>query len=104
VTWLDRMPTRGLLVKGMNCKFRYSLISAAVVPDRTAALIHCSAEEAKTIRERAILQRRTIRGYVLNVMMRVISHDESLFAELGRLQRWNRIAIWRPLRPSAQGQ
>jgi uncharacterized protein (DUF1778 family) len=56
----------------MNCKFQYSLLSAAVVPGRAALLIHCSAEEAKIIRERATQQRRTVSGYVLNVMMRVI--------------------------------
>jgi uncharacterized protein (DUF1778 family) len=93
------MPILTVLVKSMDCKFRYSLISPAAVPDRTALLIHCSAEEAKTIRQRAILQRRTIGGYVLNVMMRVIAHDERLFTQLGRLQRWDRIFGWNSLRP-----
>jgi uncharacterized protein (DUF1778 family) len=99
VTWLDRRPCNTMRVTSMNCKFRYSLISAAIVPDRTALLIHCSAQEAKIIRERAILQRRTISGYVLNVMMRVVARDERLFTELGRLQRWDRIFVWNSLRP-----
>jgi uncharacterized protein (DUF1778 family) len=74
-------------------------IGCAVVPDRTALLIHCSAEEAKIIRQRAILQRRTISGYVLNVMMREIAHDERLFSALGRLQPWDRIFVWNSPRP-----
>jgi len=93
------MPSHTILIKSMNCKFRYTLISAAVVPHRTALLIHCSAEEAKIIRGRATLQRRTISGYVLNVMMRVIAHDERLFNQLGRLQRWDRVFVGNSVRP-----
>jgi hypothetical protein len=80
-----------------SCELQVSIsldISCAFVPNRTALLIHCSAEEAKIIRQRAILQRRTISGYVLNVMMREIAHDERLFNALGRLQPWDRIFVW----------
>lgn len=39
---------------------------------RTALLICCSAEEAKTIREQAKMERRPVSNYVLNIVMRVV--------------------------------
>jgi hypothetical protein len=45
---------------------------------RTALLINCSQKEALKIREIAARQRRTISGYVLNVVMNAIKFDESL--------------------------
>ena len=41
-------------------------------------LINCSQKEAKRIREIAARQRRTISGYVLNIVLKAIRFDESL--------------------------
>ena len=46
--------------------------------NRTSLLINCSQKEAKRIRETAGRQRRTISGYVLNILMKAIRFDESL--------------------------
>jgi len=48
-------------------------------------LINCSQKEARRIRETAARQRRTISGYVLNILMKAIRFDESLtrLKELG---------------------
>ena len=44
----------------------------------TALLIHCSIEEAQRIRETAARQRRTISGYVLNIIMKAVRLDEGI--------------------------
>src|SRR5262250_774785 len=46
--------------------------------NRTTLLINCSQKEAQRIRETAARQRRTISGYVLNILMKAIRFDESL--------------------------
>lgn len=46
--------------------------------NRTALLINCSKKEAQKIREIAGRQRRTISGYILNVLMNAIRLDEGL--------------------------
>ena len=48
------------------------------MPHRTSLLINCSQREAHRIRETAARQRRTISGYVLNILMKAIRFDESL--------------------------
>ena len=51
---------------------------------RTAFLVSCSTQEARTIREQAKLQRRTVSGYVFNIVMRAVAFDERFCANL----RW----------------
>ena len=46
--------------------------------NRAALLINCSKKEAQKIREAAGRQRRTISGYVLNILMNAIRLDEGL--------------------------
>ena len=46
--------------------------------NRATLLINCSQREARRIRETATRQRRTISGYVLNILMKAIRFDESL--------------------------
>ena len=65
---------------------------------RTALLIRCSAEEAQAIREFAEHERRTVSGYVLNILTRALNVEERLFASLNRLQSLNRTLYRTPLR------
>jgi len=44
-------------------------------------LINCSAEQAQAVRERAALQRRTVSGYVLHIVLRSVQFEESLAAQ-----------------------
>jgi hypothetical protein len=44
--------------------------------ERTALLICCSQLEAKTIRAQAKTERRTVSGYVLNILSRILSYEE----------------------------
>ena len=54
--------------------------------NRSALLISCSKEEARTIREHARLQRRTISGYVFNIVMRAIEFEDKMaHVAFGRL-------------------
>src|SRR5207249_415072 len=46
--------------------------------NRAALLIHCSKDEAEKIREMSKLQRRTISGCVLFVLMRAVQLGENL--------------------------
>src|SRR5215472_11706929 len=46
--------------------------------NRAVLLINCSQKEAQKIRAIAARQRRTISGYVLNILMNAIRFDESL--------------------------
>src|SRR6266699_5672143 len=46
--------------------------------NRAALLIHCSKDEAEKIREMSKLQRRTISGYVLFILMRAVQLGENL--------------------------
>ena len=50
--------------------------------DRTALLIRCSKEEAERIRIEAEKQRRTISGYVLQIMGRTIDIEDRLLARI----------------------
>jgi len=50
----------------------------AEMGNRTTLLVNCSQKEAKRIRETAARQRRTISGYVLNIVLKAIRFDESL--------------------------
>ena len=46
--------------------------------DRTALIISCSREQAATIHLRAELERRTVSGYVLRILMRWLDLEERL--------------------------
>lgn len=46
--------------------------------DRTALLINCSVKEARTIREQARLQDRTVSGYILHIVMKTIEFENTL--------------------------
>ena len=50
--------------------------------DRTALLIRCTTEEAARIRIESDKQRRTISGYVLQIMGRAVEIDERLSAKV----------------------
>lgn len=56
---------------------------------RTVLLIHCSKQHATTIRKQAKVERRTISGYVLNVVMRQVDFEEILVARVARLRALN---------------
>ena len=56
---------------------------------RTVLLIHCSKQQAATIRKQAGVERRTISGYVLNVVMRQVDFEEILVARVTRLRSLN---------------
>lgn len=45
---------------------------------RTALIISCSQEQAATIHQRAELERRTLSGYVLRILMRWLDLEERL--------------------------
>ena len=46
------------------------------IKDRTALLICCSAAEASTIRQEATREFRSISGYMLNILSRMLTYDE----------------------------
>jgi hypothetical protein len=50
--------------------------------ERTALLIRCSKEEAERVRIEAEKQRRTISGYVLQIMSRAIEIENRLLAKI----------------------
>jgi len=58
--------------------------------NRTALLIYCSQDELARVRERAALEHRTVSGYVLNILMRTIAFEESLYASLKHTSGINR--------------
>jgi len=45
---------------------------------RTSLLINCSKREAQEVRARAELQRRTVSGYVINIVVRRIQFAEEI--------------------------
>lgn len=57
---------------------------------RSALLIRCSETEAAMIRDRAALERRTVSGYILNVLDRILRTEDSLFQKLSRYESFNR--------------
>jgi|SRR6516162_3406935 uncharacterized protein (DUF1778 family) len=54
---------------------------------RTALLIYCSVEQAELIRERAERDRRTISGYLLNIVMRAVEVQEKIAVTITQYQR-----------------
>jgi uncharacterized protein (DUF1778 family) len=58
---------------------------------RTALLIRCTTDEAQRIRIEAEKQRRTISGYVLNVMVRAVDLEERLFSKMNRYSGLNQV-------------
>ncbi len=64
---------------------------------RTAVLfIRCTDEEAERIRHAALLERRTISGYILNAVLHRIEAQEKLREVDNQTQRSNasRLNIW----------
>jgi hypothetical protein len=53
---------------------------------RAALLINCSKAQAAAVRERAELERRTVSGYVLNIVLRAVALEETVFARVSRLR------------------
>jgi hypothetical protein len=47
-------------------------------------LLSCSRKEAEQVRKKARLQRRTVSGYVMNIVMRSVEFSDGLVARLGR--------------------
>lgn len=52
---------------------------------RTSLLINCARKEAWQVRKRAGLQRRTVSGYVINIVMRSVEFSDGLVSSLGGL-------------------
>jgi hypothetical protein len=59
--------------------------------ERTALLIRCSKEEAERVRIEAEKQRRTISGYVLQIMGRAIEIEERLLAKIDPYTAGNQV-------------
>ena len=47
------------------------------MPARSALLINCSRREAARISEQAGIQRRSVSGYILNIVIRAVEFDEA---------------------------
>lgn len=64
--------------------------------DRTALLIYCSQEEFEKIHIMAELEHRTLSGYVLNIVMRAVTFEETIYAGVNvvRLMKW---ALMKPV-------
>jgi uncharacterized protein (DUF1778 family) len=63
---------------------------------RTALLIRCGVEDARMIREGAERERRTVSGYLLNILDRALRFEETLFERIPRLAAMNRILSRKP--------
>jgi hypothetical protein len=59
--------------------------------ERTALLIRCSKEEAERVRIEADKQRRTISGYVLQIMGRAIEIENRLLAKINPYTAVNQV-------------
>jgi hypothetical protein len=57
--------------------------------DRTALLIRCTVEDADRVRLEAERQRRTLSGYVLQIVLRMVEIDDRLFAKLNNFRTSN---------------
>lgn len=51
---------------------------------RTSLLINCSRKEAEQVRKKAGFQRRTVSGYVINIVIRSVEFSDGLVSTLGR--------------------
>jgi len=63
---------------------------------RTALLINCSRDEARQMRDNARAQRRTLSGYVLNIVVRTVELQEQMYAHFVRPRELNDGAKPRP--------
>jgi len=64
---------------------------------RTALLVRCSTEQAHTIRLHAEKERRTVSGYVLNIVLRAVEVEDRLFSRLNRYPEMNKVLSRTPL-------
>lgn len=67
--------------------------------ERTALLIRCSVEEAARIHERAAEEHRTVAGYMLHILERMIAVDETLARTTPGLVRFGLKASQSPPQP-----
>ncbi|HTZ47454.1 MAG TPA: hypothetical protein VMH20_07675 [Verrucomicrobiae bacterium] len=51
---------------------------------RPALLVRCSRKEAEQVRKQAALQRRTVSGYVIHIVMRSVHFSAELVSSLGQ--------------------
>jgi uncharacterized protein (DUF1778 family) len=51
---------------------------AKMANNRSALLVRCSAEEAEAIRQAAHHERRTIRGFILNAVLKRIANQKRI--------------------------
>jgi uncharacterized protein (DUF1778 family) len=58
---------------------------------RTALLIRCSIEEANRIRLEAEKERRSVCGYVLNIVTRAVETEDRLFTKLTNYRSMNAV-------------
>lgn len=58
---------------------------------RTALLIRCSSEQAHSIRVSAEKERRTLSGYVLNIVMRAVHLEAQLLTRLTLYPSMNKV-------------
>lgn len=58
---------------------------------RTALLIRCSVDEAIRVRNEAEIERRSVSGYVLNIVGRAVRVEDSLFEKMAQCGEFNRI-------------
>ena len=70
------------------------------MPIRTAILIHCLKEEAAQIRQRARLDRRTVSGYVLNIVMSAVAFEQRLYIRLNGFRTLNNTLARHIARPT----
>jgi uncharacterized protein (DUF1778 family) len=63
---------------------------------RAALLINCSRDEARQMRDNARAQRRTLSGYVLNIVWRTVELQEQMYANFARAREMNSGARPRP--------
>src|SRR5215472_918065 len=61
---------------------------------RTAILLRCSTSEAATIHEQSKIQRRTVAGYSLNILMKSVELDEMVLAQFGG-DETSSLTVWR---------
>jgi len=67
------------------------LMSLEKPMSRTALLIRCSTDEANRIRMEAEKERRSVCGYVLNIMTRAVDTEDRLFTKLTNYRSMNAV-------------
>lgn len=68
--------------------------------DRTALIISCSQEQAAAIHRRAEIERRTISGYVLRILMRWLDFEDKILVAQQGVGR--RLTQYRAVHPAGK--